>query len=226
MRAGDVFEQNQARQALAPQTASLRTQQQAGAIATTSYALAAWFRFYMPEDVPVVQLSIDATQPPQYHFEIGRRLAQLREEGVLIFGSGNLVHNLRAYAWGVENAPAYPWAEKFEAEARGLAYLDKGDIPHAIRFILLPAALPGFLAGLEQGWAFSWRSLMAAELIAVSPVLGPGLGQMLDTGRTLGDMPLVLGAILLILTVGVAVERLVFAPIRHRVLRNRGLGRR
>lgn len=96
----------------------------------------------------------------------------------------------------------------------------------AIRFILLPAALPGFLAGLEQGWAFSWRSLMAAELIAVSPVLGPGLGQMLDTGRTLGDMPLVLGAILLILTVGVAVERLVFAPIRHRVLRNRGLGRR
>ena len=67
---------------------------------------------------------------------------------------------------------------------------------------------------------------MAAEIIAVSPVLGPGLGQMLDTGRTLGDMPLVLGAILLILTVGVAVERLVFAPIRHRVLRNRGLGRR
>lgn len=95
-----------------------------------------------------------------------------------------------------------------------------------VRFILLPAALPGFLAGLEQGWAFSWRSLMAAELIAVSPVLGPGLGQMLDTGRTLGDMSLVLGAIILILAVGVAVERLVFAPIRQRVLRNRGLGKR
>lgn len=93
-----------------------------------------------------------------------------------------------------------------------------------IRFVLLPAALPGFLAGLEQGWAFAWRSLMAAELIAVSPVLGPGLGQMLDTGRTLGDMSLVLAAIMLILFVGVAIERTVFSPVRQRVLRNRGLG--
>ncbi len=46
-----------------------------------------------------------------------------------------------------------------------------------IRYILLPAALPGFLGGLKQGWAFSWRSLMAAELIATSPELGEGLGQ-------------------------------------------------
>ncbi len=75
---------------------------------------------YPNADVPVVQLSIDATQPPQFHFDIGRRLAQLREEGVLILGSGNLVHNLRAYAWGVENAAPYPWAENFEAEAKGL----------------------------------------------------------------------------------------------------------
>jgi NitT/TauT family transport system permease protein len=93
----------------------------------------------------------------------------------------------------------------------------------SITYIVLPAAWPGFLAGLEQGWAFAWRSLMAAELIAISPALGPGLGQMLDTGRVLGDMALVLGAILVIMFVGVLVERLLFAPIRIRTLRNRGL---
>lgn len=89
--------------------------------------------------------------------------------------------------------------------------------------IVLPAAWPGYLAGLEQGWAFAWRSLMAAELIAVSPALGPGLGQMLDVGRQLGDMALVLGSIVMIMAVGVLVERLVFTPLRTRTLRNRGL---
>lgn len=98
--------------------------------------------------------------------------------------------------------------------ARGLSF---------IRLILLPAAWPGFLAGLEQGWAFSWRSLMAAELIAINPALGPGLGQMLDNARNLGDMPGVLGSIVVILTVGVLIERLAFAPLRQRTLRNRGL---
>ena len=100
--------------------------------------------------------------------------------------------------------------------ARGLVY---------IRDILLPASWPGFLAGLEQGWAFAWRSLMAAELIAINPALGAGLGQMLDNARQLGDMPGVIGAIIVILVVGVLVERLVFAPLRQRTLRNRGLVR-
>ncbi len=92
-----------------------------------------------------------------------------------------------------------------------------------IRHIVLPASFPGFLAGLEQGWAFAWRSLMAAELIAVSPALGVGLGQLLDVGRQLGDMSLVLGAILSIMFVGILVEKLAFAPIRDRTLRIRGL---
>jgi len=93
----------------------------------------------------------------------------------------------------------------------------------SIRHIVIPAAWPGYLAGLEQGWAFAWRSLMAAELIAINPALGPGLGQMLDTGRQLGDMSLVLGSIIVIMIVGVLIERLVFSPIRQRTLRNRGL---
>lgn len=89
--------------------------------------------------------------------------------------------------------------------------------------IVLPASWPGYLAGLEQGWAFAWRSLMAAELIAVSPALGPGLGQMLETGRVLGDMALILGAIAMIMAVGILIERVVFSPLRNRTLRNRGL---
>ncbi|MER7409594.1 MULTISPECIES: ABC transporter permease [Streptomyces] len=92
-----------------------------------------------------------------------------------------------------------------------------------IRHVLLPAALPGYVSGLKQGWAFSWRSLMAAELIATSPELGSGLGRLLDTGRSYQDMPLVLGAILLILLVGIGIELLLFAPVERRVLRHRGL---
>ncbi|MDP9496179.1 MAG: ABC transporter permease [Actinomycetota bacterium] len=93
----------------------------------------------------------------------------------------------------------------------------------AARFVLLPAALPGYVAGLRQGWAFSWRSLMAAELIVRSPELGLGLGGLLDQGRQLSDMSLVFAGILAILVVGIAVELCVFAPVERRVLRRRGL---
>ena len=91
------------------------------------------------------------------------------------------------------------------------------------RHVLLPAALPGYLGGLKQGWAFSWRSLMAAELIAKSPDLGLGLGQLLDEARTLSNLPGVIFGILAILLVGIAVDLLVFAPLEKRVLRRRGL---
>jgi NitT/TauT family transport system permease protein len=93
----------------------------------------------------------------------------------------------------------------------------------SVRHVLLPAALPGYLAGLKQGWAFSWRSLMAAELIVNSPDLGTGLGQLLEQGREVQDMSWVLAAILLILIVGIGIELLVFAPLERAVLRSRGL---
>ncbi|MFC7302918.1 ABC transporter permease [Streptomyces monticola] len=89
--------------------------------------------------------------------------------------------------------------------------------------IVMPAALPGYLAGLKQGWAFSWRSLMAAEIIASSPDLGVGLGQLLENGRTNSSMSMVFLAITLILVVGIAIDLLIFSPLERRVLRSRGL---
>ena len=75
---------------------------------------------YPQAEVPVVQLSIDESRPAAFHFEIGQRLAPLREEGVLIVGSGNLVHNLRTYAWGRHPQDPYDWAIRFEDSARQL----------------------------------------------------------------------------------------------------------
>lgn len=71
-------------------------------------------------DVPVIQLSIDETGPPAIHYELGRRLSALREDGVLILGSGNMVHNLHTYAWGRHGVEPFDWAQRFEAEARRL----------------------------------------------------------------------------------------------------------
>jgi 4,5-DOPA dioxygenase extradiol len=71
-------------------------------------------------DVPVVQLSIDETKPAEFHYALGQRLRVLREEGVLVIGSGDIVHNLHAYAWGRHPVEPYDWALRFEAKAREL----------------------------------------------------------------------------------------------------------
>ena len=89
------------------------------------------------------------------------------------------------------------------------------------RHVLLPAALPGYLGGLKQGWAFSWRSLMAAELIASTGKTG--LGQYLEVQRDFSSLPGVLVGILAILFVGIAVDLLFFSPLERRVLKRRGL---
>ncbi len=75
---------------------------------------------YPEADVPVVQLSIDERRAAPFHYEIGQRLAPLRDEGILIVGSGNLVHNLHAYAWGRHAVEPYDWAVSFEDRARQL----------------------------------------------------------------------------------------------------------
>lgn len=95
--------------------------------------------------------------------------------------------------------------------------------PALYRHVIIPASMPGYLAGLKQAWSFSWRSLMAAELIARGPELGLGLGQLLDSGRELSDMSLVVASILVILVIGVAVEEVVFSPLDRGIRRRRGL---
>lgn len=73
---------------------------------------------YPAANIPVVQLSINETKPAAFHFEIGKKLAPLRDEGVLIVGSGNLVHNLHTYAWGRHSHDPYAWAVRFENAAK------------------------------------------------------------------------------------------------------------
>jgi 4,5-DOPA dioxygenase extradiol len=74
---------------------------------------------YPDADVPVVQLAIDGTKPPAYHYELAKRLAPLRDEGVLVVGSGNVVHNLAAVVWEPGAAP-HPWATRFNETVRSL----------------------------------------------------------------------------------------------------------
>ena len=71
-------------------------------------------------DIPVVQLSLDETKPSEWHYDFAKQLAPLRDEGVLICGSGNLVHNLHTYAWGKQDVQPFDWAMRFDAKAREL----------------------------------------------------------------------------------------------------------
>lgn len=75
---------------------------------------------YPDADIPVVQLSIDKTKESACHYETGRRIAALRREGVLILGSGNIVHNLHTFLWGRHEAVPYEWAVRFDETVRKL----------------------------------------------------------------------------------------------------------
>jgi 4,5-DOPA dioxygenase extradiol len=72
---------------------------------------------YPQADIPVVQMSLDASQPLAYHYRLAKSLAPLRDEGVLVMGSGNVVHNLRMARWGDDAAP-FAWASRFNAYVR------------------------------------------------------------------------------------------------------------
>ncbi|CAX54191.1 conserved uncharacterized protein YgiD [Erwinia pyrifoliae Ep1/96] len=103
-------------------------QQVAGALAPVAVELdrewgfdhGSWgvlIKMYPDADIPLVQLSVDGSKPPAYHFELGRKLAALREQGVMIVASGNVVHNLSRMRWQDE-AQAWPWAESFNQYVR------------------------------------------------------------------------------------------------------------
>ncbi len=89
---------------------------------------------YPKANIPVLQLSIDYTKSPQYHYELAKELYALRKKGVLIMGSGNMVHNLRMVAWNKlhEDAYGYDWALQINETFKGL--ISKGDFQPLIRY--------------------------------------------------------------------------------------------
>ena len=90
------------------------------------------------------------------------------------------------------------------------------------RYVILPAALPGFIAGLKQGWGFAWRSLMAGELLVI--IRGhQSLGVLMQTARDLSDTPALMASMIVILVVGIVVDAVVFAGIERTIRRRRGL---
>jgi NitT/TauT family transport system permease protein len=86
-------------------------------------------------------------------------------------------------------------------------------------YVILPAALPSIVTGMKLGWSFAWRSLMAAELLYVSL----GLGHLLMMGRELNDMSQVIAVMLVIITIGLVIDRLVFVPLQNRIRERWGL---
>ncbi len=87
------------------------------------------------------------------------------------------------------------------------------------REVIFPAALPGIVSALKQGWSFAWRSLMAGELLFVSP----GLGHLLEMGRDLNDISLVVAVMIIIMALGWSVDRFVFSALEARLRHQRGM---
>lgn len=92
-------------------------------------------------DVPVVQLSINATKPLEYHFDLGRRLAPLRAEGVLVLGSGNVVHNLPQVDWSQPEG-SFDWARRFDEKVTDIMTSAPGDILSVVDDPDYPLAVP------------------------------------------------------------------------------------
>jgi len=126
-------------------------------------------------DVPVVQLSIDATKPLAWHRDLGAKLAPLVDEDVLVLGSGNIVHNLGAIAWG-QDGQGYDWAQRFDDDARELLL----DRPEAI----------DQLAGhplLAQAAPTPDHLLPVAYLAGLAAARGEALEVLVD-GCTMGSL--------------------------------------
>lgn len=97
----------------------------------------AWsvIRHLYPEaDIPVIQLSIDYTKPPQYHFDLAKKLNKLREKGILILGSGNIVHNLRMIDWRNINTVGSGWDWAIEAREKTNNWLLEGNFQNLIDY--------------------------------------------------------------------------------------------
>jgi 4,5-DOPA dioxygenase extradiol len=89
---------------------------------------------YPNADIPVIQMSLDYSQTPQFHYELAREIKSLREKGVLIIGSGNMVHNLRMLAWDKLNSPEFGFDWAIEANEKMKKFILNGDHKELINF--------------------------------------------------------------------------------------------
>ena len=94
-------------------------------------------RIYPEADVPVIEMSMDYSQGPQYHYELGKQLAALRNKGVLIIGSGNMVHNLRLVAWDKMNEPEYGFDWAIQANDKFKQLIKSGNHKELINYTAL-----------------------------------------------------------------------------------------
>ncbi len=94
-------------------------------------------RIYPEADVPVIEMSMDYSQGPQYHYELGKQLAALRNKGVLIIGSGNMVHNLRMVAWDKMNEPEYGFDWAIQANEKFKQLIQTGNHKELINYSAL-----------------------------------------------------------------------------------------
>jgi 4,5-DOPA dioxygenase extradiol len=143
--------------------------------------------------IPVVQLSINADKPLDYHLELGRKLAPLRDSGVLVIASGNVVHNLRAVNWALAD-DGFEWAQRFDEDAKAQMLSDPTEVARLDAHRDYQAAVPTpdhfipllYLAGLAgtaadgvevlvDGYAYGSLSMTAYTLgLACPPITDDG----------------------------------------------------
>ena len=130
---------------------------------------------------------------------------------VIVLGAAPAIAN--GLISGVDHIPPILLRVGKVLGARGVA---------AWRHVVLPAALPAFVSGLKQGWAFAWRSLMAGELL-VMIASRPSIGVRLHTAREQADASGLMAMMIVVLLIGILVDSLVFGSAERRIRRNRGL---
>jgi NitT/TauT family transport system permease protein len=154
------------------------------------------------------------TMPSIAWFPLAILLFQLSERAILfviVLGAAPAIAN--GLIQGVDQIPPLLLRAGRVLGARGLA---------SYRHIILPAALPGFVGGMKQGWAFSWRSLMAGELLLII-AQRPSLGVRLQFAREFSDAAGLLATMLNILLIGIVVDSVFFGRMEHLIRRRWGL---
>ncbi len=155
------------------------------------------------------------TMPSIAWFPLALLLFRLSEGAILfvvVIGAAPSIAN--GLISGIDQVPPLFTRAGRVLGARGLT---------AYRFVILPAALPSFLTGLKQGWAFAWRSLMAGELLVII-ANQPSIGSRLQFEREFADSAGLISVMLLILVLGVLVDAIFFSSLERHVRRRRGLG--